>query len=36
MKATTVETDSSHVTMLSQPDLVVEVIRQASVAVQKG
>jgi hypothetical protein len=36
MNATTVETDSSHVTMLSQPDLVVEVIRKASAAVLKG
>ena len=33
MNATTVETDSSHVTMLSQPDLVLEVIRKASAAV---
>ena len=36
MNATTVETDSSHVTMLSQPDLVVEVIRKAAAAVVKS
>ena len=34
MNATTVETNSSHVTMLSQPDLVIEVIRKAAAAVQ--
>ena len=35
MNATTVETDSSHVIMLSQPDVVIEVIRRAAAAVQK-
>ena len=35
MNATTIETDSSHVIMLSQPDLVIEVIRKAVAAVQK-
>jgi pimeloyl-ACP methyl ester carboxylesterase len=30
MGATTVETNSSHVIMLSQPDLVVDVIRKAA------
>jgi hypothetical protein len=34
MNATTVESNSSHVTMLSQPDLVIEVIRKAAAAVQ--
>jgi pimeloyl-ACP methyl ester carboxylesterase len=34
INATTVETDSSHVTMLSQPDVVLEVIRKAAAAVQ--
>jgi len=34
MNATTVETNSSHVTMLSQPDVVIEVIRKAAAAVQ--
>jgi pimeloyl-ACP methyl ester carboxylesterase len=34
MGATTVETNSSHVPMLSQPDLVVGVIRQAANALQ--
>jgi len=28
VNATTVETNSSHVTMLSQPDVVIEVIRR--------
>jgi pimeloyl-ACP methyl ester carboxylesterase len=36
MNATTVETSSSHVTMLSQPDVVIEVIRKAAAAVQKS
>jgi pimeloyl-ACP methyl ester carboxylesterase len=36
MNATTVETNSSHVTMLSQPDVVIEVIRKAAAAVQKS
>jgi len=36
MKAITVETDSSHVPMLSQPDLVLDVIRKAVTAVQKN
>jgi pimeloyl-ACP methyl ester carboxylesterase len=35
MNATTVEAASSHVPMLSQPDLVLDVIRQAARAVQK-
>jgi pimeloyl-ACP methyl ester carboxylesterase len=35
MKATTVEADSSHVPMLSQPGLVLDVIRKAANAVQK-
>lgn len=34
INATTVETDSSHITMLSQPDVVLEVIRKAAAAVQ--
>jgi pimeloyl-ACP methyl ester carboxylesterase len=36
MKATTVETDSSHVPMLSQPNLVLDVIRKAASAIQKS
>jgi hypothetical protein len=36
VNATTIETNSSHVVMLSQPDLVIEVIRNAVAAVQKG
>jgi pimeloyl-ACP methyl ester carboxylesterase len=36
MGATTIETDSSHVPMLSQPDLVIDVIRKAAAAVQKS
>jgi pimeloyl-ACP methyl ester carboxylesterase len=36
MKATTVEADSSHVPMLSQPKLVLDVIRKAATAVQKA
>ena len=34
MGATTVEADSSHVPMLSKPDLVLDVIRKAAAAVQ--
>jgi len=34
MGATTFETDSSHVPMLSQPDFVLDVIRRAATAVQ--
>jgi pimeloyl-ACP methyl ester carboxylesterase len=34
MKATTIETNSSHVIMLSQPDVVIDVIRKAATAVQ--
>jgi pimeloyl-ACP methyl ester carboxylesterase len=34
MGATTVETNSSHVPMLSEPDLVIDVIRKAARAVQ--
>jgi pimeloyl-ACP methyl ester carboxylesterase len=36
MGATTVEANSSHVPMLSQPDLVIDVIRKAAAAVQKS
>ena len=36
MKATTVEVGTSHVPMLSQPDLVIDVIRKAVAAVQKS
>ena len=36
MNATIIETNSSHVIMLSQPDLVIEVIRKAVAAVQKS
>jgi hypothetical protein len=36
MGATTVETDSSHVPMLSQPALVLEVIRTAAKVVQNA
>lgn len=36
MGATTFETDSSHVPMLSQPDFVLDVVRKASNAVQKN
>ena len=36
MGATTFETDSSHVTMLSQPDFVLNVIRKAAAGVQKS
>ena len=35
MGATTFETASSHVPMLSQPDFVLDVIRKAATAVQK-
>jgi hypothetical protein len=33
MGATTTETNSSHVIMLSQPDVVIDVIRKAAAAV---
>ena len=36
MNATTIETDSSHVIMLSKPDVVIDVIRKAAAAVQKS
>jgi pimeloyl-ACP methyl ester carboxylesterase len=36
MGATTVEAASSHVPMLSQPNLVLDVIRKAASAVQKS
>jgi hypothetical protein len=36
MGATTVELKSSHVPMLSQPGLVLDVIRKAVAAVQKN
>jgi pimeloyl-ACP methyl ester carboxylesterase len=36
MGATTFETDSSHVPMLSQPDFVLNVIRKAATAIQKN
>jgi pimeloyl-ACP methyl ester carboxylesterase len=36
MNATKVEANSSHVIMLSQPDVVIEVIRAAAAAVQKS
>jgi pimeloyl-ACP methyl ester carboxylesterase len=36
MKATTVEVATSHVPMLSQPDLVIDVIRKAAAAFQKS
>lgn len=35
MGATTIELDSSHVPMLSQPGAVLDVIRQAAASVQK-
>jgi hypothetical protein len=35
MGATTFETNSSHVPMLSQPDLVLDVIRKAATAVME-
>lgn len=34
MKATVTEVTSSHVPMLSQPDVVIDVIRKAAIAVQ--
>jgi len=36
MGATVTEVNSSHVPMLSQPDIVIDVIRKAAAAVQKG
>jgi pimeloyl-ACP methyl ester carboxylesterase len=36
MGATTVEADSSHVPMLSQPNLVIDLIRKAATTVQAG
>jgi len=36
MGATVVEVESSHVPMLSKPDVVIEVIRKAATAVQKN
>ncbi|MDN3275345.1 alpha/beta hydrolase [Frankia sp. RB7] len=36
MGATATEVKSSHVPMLSQPDIVIDVIRRAAAAVQKG
>ena len=36
MNATTYEVKSSHVAMLSQPEFVLEVIRDAANAVQKN
>jgi len=36
MGATIYEADSSHVPMLSQPDFVLDVIRQAANAVQNN
>jgi len=36
MRATTIETDSSHVPMLSKPSVVLDVIRKAASAVQKS
>ena len=36
MGATVVEVESSHVPMLSKPDVVIEVIRKAAAGVQKG
>lgn len=36
MGATVVEVDSSHVPMLSKPDIVIDVIRKAAAAVQKS
>jgi hypothetical protein len=34
MGATTYEADSSHVPMLSKPELVIDVIREAAMSVQ--
>jgi len=36
MGATVTEVASSHVPMLSQPDIVIDVIRKAAAAVQKS
>ena len=36
MGATVTEVASSHVPMLSQPDIVIDVIRKAAAAVQNG
>jgi hypothetical protein len=36
MGATVVEVESSHVPMLSKPDVVIEVIRKAAKAVQEN
>jgi pimeloyl-ACP methyl ester carboxylesterase len=36
MKAQVTEVDSSHVPMLSQPDVVIDVIRKAAIEVQRG
>jgi hypothetical protein len=36
MGATTFETDSSNVPMLSEPDFVLDVIRKAATAIQKN
>jgi hypothetical protein len=35
MRATVTEVESSHVPMLSQPDVVIDVIRKAAAAVQR-
>jgi hypothetical protein len=35
MKTNTIETNSSHVTMLSQLDVVIDVVRKAAAAVIK-
>jgi hypothetical protein len=36
MGATVIEVESSHVPMLSKPEVVIEVIRKAAAAVQKN
>jgi len=36
MGATTIEVDSSHVPMLSHPEVVIDVIRRAAIAVQEA
>ena len=36
MKAKVTEVDSSHVPMLSQPEIVIDVIRKAALAVHTG
>ncbi len=36
MGAKVTEVDSSHVPMLSHPDVVIGVIREAAAAIQKG